>query len=161
MRTYRIHGLTLASEYELDALELDRLEGAFTPDYELRAGETRSAAGRPDERGEIVAELELGETSEWLLEREDGSWLLRYDRTADFEIDRGSGLIVAHPAPETADRLIPILACGGVLAHLIFGDGRIVLHASAVEIDGRAVAIVGSSGAGKSVTARTSMTPHA
>lgn len=153
MRTYRIHGLTLASEYELDAVEVDPMQGSATPDYELRAGETRPCAGRPDGRGEIVAELEIGERSEWLLEREDGSWLLRYDGTADFEIDRGSGLIVAHPAPETAEGLLPILACGGVLAHLIFGDGRIVLHASAVEIGGRAVALVGSSGAGKSVTA--------
>ena len=153
MRIYRIHGLTLASEYELDALELDPLEGHVTPDYELRAGERRPCAGRPDERGDIIAELELGETSEWLLEREDGSWLLRYDETADFEIDRGTGRIVAHPAPATVGGLVPILACGGVLAHLIFGDGRIILHASAVEIDGRAVAIVGSSGAGKSVTA--------
>ena len=154
MRAYSIHGLTLASEYELDAVALDELDGsAPAADYELRAGERRPRAGRPDQRGEIIAELELGDRSEWLLERLDGSWLLRYEGAADFEIDRRTGQIVAHPVAETADGLIPILACGGVLAHLLCGGDRLVLHASAVEIDGRAVAIVGSSGAGKSVTA--------
>ncbi|HUT76515.1 MAG TPA: hypothetical protein VM285_02455 [Polyangia bacterium] len=153
MRTYTIHGLTLVSEYELDAVVLDPADGPAAPDYELRAGPPRPCVGRPDEPGEIIAELELGATAEWLLEREDGSWLLRYERTADFEIDRRAGRIVAHPAPGIPDGLVPILAGGGVLAHLISGRDRLVLHASAVEIGGRAVGIVGSSGAGKSVTA--------
>jgi hypothetical protein len=146
-----MHGLTLAAEYELDATATADAEALGTTDYEVRAGERRPSASRP-RRGRMLAALERAERAEWLLERPDGSWLLRYAKTADFEIDRDAGLIVSHLAPDAHEGLAPILLGGSVLAYLSAGPGRLVLHAGAVEIDGRAVALVGASGAGKSTT---------
>lgn len=150
MHRYLIHGLDVASEYELDAHPADV---AGPPDYEIRSGEARPVGGRPDEPGMIAAELERGGSAEWLLERPDGSWLLRYAATADFEIDRAAGRIVTRLAPQVPEGLAPILAGGGVLSYLASGPDRLVLHAAAVEVAGRAVAVVGASGAGKSTTA--------
>jgi hypothetical protein len=49
--------------------------------------------------------------------------------------------------------MVPVFLEGSVLAHAATAEGLLVLHASAVEVDGRALAIVGAPGAGKSTLA--------
>jgi hypothetical protein len=76
---------------------------------------------------------------------------LRYRGLADFEL--ANGRVTARPAPGVDRDLLPIFLAGGVLSHIISGSGGLVLHASAVEIGGGAIGLIGSSGSGKSTIA--------
>jgi hypothetical protein len=49
--------------------------------------------------------------------------------------------------------IIPILVSGTIVAYLLSLGGNLVLHASAVEVDGGAVAFIGYSGQGKTTLA--------
>jgi hypothetical protein len=66
---------------------------------------------------------------------------------------RGGCEIVVDPAPEVDERVLRPFILGAVLAMLLHQRGRLVLHASAVAVDGAAVAFLGASGWGKSTMA--------
>ncbi len=72
---------------------------------------------------------------------------------ADFEIDLANRRVVSHPRPGTDPGIIPILLTGTIVAFLLSIGGALVLHASAVEVDGGALAFVGHSGQGKTTLA--------
>jgi hypothetical protein len=55
--------------------------------------------------------------------------------------------------PRGDRNLMPMMVAGGAMASVLTLAGRLVLHASAVEMAGRAVAFLGASGSGKSVLA--------
>ena len=80
-------------------------------------------------------------------------WTLRYAGICDVTLDRERKTIIVHRSPQADPGLIPIFLEGSVLAHALTAEGLLVLHASAVEVEGRALAIVGPSGAGKSTLA--------
>ena len=63
---------------------------------------------------------------------------------------RGGCEIVVIPAPETDRAKLRIALVGTVMAVLLQQRGALVLHASAVEMDGKAVLFLGNSGEGKS-----------
>lgn len=69
-----------------------------------------------------------------------------------FQVRSGSEIII-DPAPEAEDRLLRLCLLGPVLAALLHQRGLLVLHASAVEINGIAVAFLGEKGWGKSTLA--------
>jgi hypothetical protein len=71
---------------------------------------------------------------------------------ADFEID-GAGQRVTYYRDPAARDLVAILIAGSVVAYLLSSAGRLVLHASAVEVDGAALGFVGFSGQGKTTVA--------
>ena len=66
---------------------------------------------------------------------------------------RGGRKIVVDPAPAVEERVLRLFILGPALAMLLHQRGLLVLHASAVAIDGTAVAFLGGSGWGKSTTA--------
>jgi hypothetical protein len=68
-------------------------------------------------------------------------------------VARGGCEIVVDPAPEVDERVLRSFILGSVLAMILHQRGRLVLHASAVAVDGAAVAFLGGSGWGKSTTA--------
>ena len=76
----------------------------------------------------------------------------RFYGLADFEID-GSGRQVTYYRDPANRDLVPILIAGSLVAYLLSSAGRLVLHASAVEVDGAALAFVGFSGQGKTTMA--------
>lgn len=87
----------------------------------------------------------------------DGSWLLRYGsgEQAPWSIAGRVGdprLTVRWSDPDLAEDLPQILTGPG-LAMALEGRDALVLHASAVLVGGRAVLLIGMSGAGKSTTA--------
>lgn len=61
--------------------------------------------------------------------------------------------VVVRPAPDVDERLLRSYIIGTVIAVLLYQRGLLVLHASLVDINGSAVAILGKSGEGKSSTA--------
>lgn len=84
---------------------------------------------------------------------EDAGFWFRYPDGTEFTLDRagtrvGAWWATASTLEDTATYLL-----GPVLGFALRLRGVLALHASAVLIDGRAVALVGPSGAGKSTTA--------
>ena len=77
----------------------------------------------------------------------------RIYRLADFIIDTGSRQVVFRRDPACVPEVVAILLSGTVTAYLLSAEGGLVLHASAVEVDGKAVAFVGLSGQGKTTVA--------
>ncbi|RYJ14269.1 serine/threonine protein kinase [Halogeometricum borinquense] len=61
--------------------------------------------------------------------------------------------IVVDPAPDATERDVRWTVLGPAFNFLLHQRGHLVLHGSVVAVDGRAVAFVGESGAGKSTTA--------
>jgi hypothetical protein len=85
---------------------------------------------------------------------DDGNYLaLFYSDGTRFAIEcHGSEVFVDWPGPLTLEDTAPYLV-GPVLGVVLRLRGMVPLHASAVAVDGHAVAIAGPAGAGKSTTA--------
>ncbi len=66
---------------------------------------------------------------------------------------RGGREIIVDPAPGVEERVLRLFILGPTLTVLLHQRGWLVLHGSAVAIDGGAVAFLGGSGWGKSTTA--------
>jgi hypothetical protein len=71
---------------------------------------------------------------------------------AAYRVRNGSEMIVA-PVPGASDRNIRLFLLGSAFGALLHQRGLLPLHANAIELDGRAVAFMGHSGAGKSTMA--------
>lgn len=163
---YRIHGLVVESEIPLPAQGVKWGDGGAkpdpgsvsgthpVPDYRVMEGEPRDCPHSPP-AGRILGELRDDAFSYWAAEtrRDPPRWTLRYADICDVVLDRAQKAITVHRSPEADPGLIPVFLGGSVLAHALTAEGLLVLHASAVEVDGRALAIVGPSGAGKSTLA--------
>ncbi|HLF44658.1 MAG TPA: hypothetical protein VJA46_14190 [Acidimicrobiia bacterium] len=146
--TYLLHGLKLSSELALDEPTVDHQP----PDLWIRIGEAREI---PDEipEGEVVAELVLGGRRGYTVVETHEGLLVRFPLLADFLINHETQTIISHSAETTDPRFLSILLPGTVLAVYLSMLGRCVLHASAVEANGRAVVFAGISGMGKSTCA--------
>jgi len=82
----------------------------------------------------------------------------RFYGLADFEIaamgeDNRNWRVIFYRAPAAPIGLIAILITGSIIAYLLSADGCLVLHASAVEVNGEALAFIGQSGQGKTTMA--------
>ena len=77
--------------------------------------------------------------------RDPARWTLRYADICDVVRSIAQQkTITVHRSSEADPGLIPVFVEGSVLAHALTAEGLLVLHASAVEVDGRALAIVGA-----------------
>ncbi|MGO9660512.1 MAG: hypothetical protein ACLP7F_19440 [Acidimicrobiales bacterium] len=120
-------------------------------DVVLVQGEDRPVPNeRPSE--EVIAERVVDGTP-WYTFAQCGEGVLgRFYGLADFEIDRTGRRVTCYRDPAARD-LVAILVAGSLVAYLLSSSGRLVLHASAVEVDGSALAFVGPSGQGKTTVA--------
>ena len=80
-------------------------------------------------------------------------YLLRFPELADFSIDLGGRLVTCNPAPEVPDETIADMYFNQIIPLVMGADGDLVLHASAVAVDGAGIAFLGSTGRGKSTLA--------
>jgi hypothetical protein len=81
------------------------------------------------------------------------AYLIRFPGLADFEVSADGGRTESWPAPGVQPATVENLYLNQVLPLALSRQGKVVLHASAVEMDGRCVAFVGASGRGKSTIA--------
>ena len=80
-------------------------------------------------------------------------YLLRFPSLADFIIDQAGFGIGAWPLPGTDEDTVRHLLLDQVLPRALSRQGCLVLHASAVSVEGQALAFVGDTGRGKSTLA--------
>ena len=85
--------------------------------------------------------------------RTDLGYLLRFPDLADFLVSQDGQQVTCLPAPEVTEDTSRHLFLNQVLPLALAKQGKLVLHASAVEVGNYAVAFMGESGRGKSTLA--------
>ena len=138
MHSYRVAGLVVASEIDLPGLIVPAEDGG-TPDVTIRLAP-------------VPARLEDAATVRPTFEIAGDRFLLRIRGIARFLLRAGREMTV-EPEAGTAPADIAIFITGTVFGILLHQRGQVVLHASAVNVNGRAVLFCGASGAGKSTMA--------
>jgi hypothetical protein len=153
---YRCAGLFVSSPIALAAPVVDVGSGV-APDIEVMDGGCRPVPHeRPSE--EVVVERVVNGDRWYTFARRGQLVVGRFHGLADFEIE-GPGTngrarrVTFFLAPGMPEGLVPILFAGTVVAYLLSASGGLVLHASAVEVAGAALAFVGQSGQGKTTMA--------
>jgi hypothetical protein len=148
---YECSGIRISSEIPLSAPLSPDVEFA-TADVVLEIGADREQPYRRPST-DVIAELSIDGTPFYAFCRVDGAYVGRLPSIADFVIAADLKRIVCHPATDGKRELIPIVVPGTVTAFLLAMSGGCVLHGSAVDLGGRALAFVGTSGQGKSTMA--------
>lgn len=137
VHTYRISGLSVASELELPGAIPATAHDS--PDVTVSFGEV------PQRLAEATAS---GPT--W--QRQGNTLLLSVPGLVRILVSDGRSIVVAIEAGASAHDASAFVL-GSALGILLHQRGELVLHASAVARDGRAIVLCGHSGAGKSTTA--------
>lgn len=134
--TAEAFGLTISSEFELPELQgLGRASARETDVIIRRASLATDGSEAPIDSPR----------------RPDGTY--RFDfATASVTISDGS-VIEVDPAPDAPPEVLRHLILGPAVHHVLHQRGRLVLHASTIDVDGSAIAFLGDSGAGKTTTA--------
>lgn len=139
MKTFRVHGLNLASAIELPELASLQVRQAMRPDAIVTAGDVPA-------------------TLDGAIETEDGfviagaSILIDVDGIGRFLVEDGCRISV-DAAPDTEPEAVRAFFYGAALSALLQQLGLMPLHASAAAIDAAGVAFLGTSGQGKSTLA--------
>ena len=138
MHRYRIAGLTVSSDVEMLGAYPERQDGG-APDIRIEAGAV------PDQLERAIA---TGPT--WAMRPDQ--FLLRVPGIARFLLTGGRDIAYElEPAAEPGD--VAAFLIGTTFGVLLHQRGLVVLHASGVELGGRAALFLGPSGAGKSTLA--------
>lgn len=98
--------------------------------------------------------MSLPDDQPWMeLYRRQDTYLVRFPGTADFEISKSGSEVRSHPVPGASPEAIEHLYLNQAYPLALSLQMKLVLHGSAVEIDGQALAFLGESGRGKSTLA--------
>ena len=146
----RLHGLTVAAPFPLappppagSSIDVRVAVGVAMPAAATSAAPTgRTVARWPEDRPYYT-----------VVEGPSGGFTYRLHRYGDISIAADLSSLECHVGIGVPEDLLPVYVGGQVLAALLLLRGELVMHASAVERDGRAVALVGASGAGKTTIA--------
>ncbi len=149
---YRVHGLRVASDSPIPGLLVD--ESSDAPDLRFRFGRDPFSSSGAVEHWFRGAVDRQGRPVLVATRATDGEFLrLAYADGFTFTIDRGATTIWIDRPPDRAIADVPTYLLGPVIGLVLRLRGLTGLHASAVEIDGRAVVFTGPPGAGKSTLA--------
>ncbi len=146
VRTYALHGLHVRSELQLDA----PVVSASRYDIEILWGQRRAIPDAAPE-GQLLSQYSPVSGGSWLTAGADG-YVWRVQGACEFVTDRARKHVRVHLAPDSEPELAALLTVT-FLARMLVLDGHCVLHASAVELDGKAVALIGATGSGKTTIA--------
>lgn len=137
MYWYRVSGLAVRSELRLPGLI--PLDDGVAPDVTIRAIDV------PQALDDIIAT-----GPNW--QRSATHFLLEIPSIGRFLLEGGHSIGFSR-APDINDQDIAIFLAGNVFGILLHQRNHIVLHASAIAVNGKAVLFCGVSGAGKSTIA--------
>jgi hypothetical protein len=149
---YRLHGLTVASDRAIPGLSAS--ESFDAPDLTFRFGRDPFSSqgivehwfnGAVDAAGNPVLVATRAANGEFLR--------LAYCEGVTFTIDRDAATVWIGLTPDRTMADVPTYLLGPIIGLILRLRGLTSLHASAVEIDGRAVVFTGPAGAGKSTLA--------
>lgn len=134
-------------------LPLLRLNSATGTRGELRIEATAEPLEPP--AGEPTGSLVTDDGYCWFAsyELEDGSCLLQMPPTGSFLLDPAAGRVVVDPTDDDTELREHRIASSAICT-LLSLRGDLVLHAAAVEVEGRAIVFCGPSLRGKSTLAR-------
>ncbi|MFC1661492.1 hypothetical protein ACFL3S_08595 [Gemmatimonadota bacterium] len=152
MPLYAYAGLTLSSTDPLPGLEaLNDEAGDVIPDFVFCPLETPppepAAADWVHHWRTAADDLTLS------LARTGQGFFLRFPSLADFVVSADGRQIEGWRAPDANEATLHHLLLDQALPRCLSHQGRVVLHASAVSMDGRAVAFAAETGLGKSTLA--------
>ncbi|MGY1739566.1 MULTISPECIES: hypothetical protein [unclassified Blastococcus] len=148
---YRAHGLTIRSDYPLPMLPAP---GTAPPDLVVVRGEDRTVPDADEAGSTRLAETrDPGGRVFSSFTRTPGGVDLRWPGICRMRADQQVRRVLVDHEPGVDDDLVAVLVAGAVVSVHLLLHGRLVLHASAVEVQGAAVAFVGGAGAGKSTVA--------
>ncbi|HET9254264.1 MAG TPA: hypothetical protein VFO16_03555 [Pseudonocardiaceae bacterium] len=148
---YALNGLNVACEIHVNHARLAPAHAP--PDVVIRYGGQRPVPATVAE-GTLLQRLACAQTLlQSTVRQEDGRVLQRLHGLVDFEIARDRRDVCAWTDLRCDLEILGILVAGHLLATVLALRGETVLHASAVEVDGAAIAFVAESGVGKSTLA--------
>jgi hypothetical protein len=143
---YSIFGGTLRSALAFPSL---RVESAERPTWTL---DVHVPAPLPDDAQALGADQVVASTMVRLYRSREG-WHLVYDDTGRFDIDPAGRAIVWRAPDGVSEDAARLDIIGRVLATAVHAAGAVCFHASAVAVDGEAIAFLGAKGFGKSTLA--------
>lgn len=149
---YLLYGLSVEADHPLPGLSPSPAAGA--PDVTMRLG-APPAAPPPIETPWYASPraAPAGDPTLVVTRSVDGGYRLRYADGIEFSIDRaGTRVDASWPGGQTLEDAATYLL-GSVCGFVLRLRGVTSLHASAVAIGDRAIAVTGPAGAGKSTTA--------
>lgn len=138
MTNYQIFGLSISSSLPLPAIASEATVG-MAPDVTI-------------DYGDVPTELVEPQVTGVRFQAAPGEFLLRVDGIARFHVCDGSRITIAPEKGVHEEDILPFLM-GSVFGALLQQRKILVLHASAVEVNGRAAVFCGASGIGKSTLA--------
>lgn len=144
------YGLRIKSEVAMPGMW--DCEPAGQADLTVRWGQPRQVSD-VDPAGEVVARYVANGRGWYTGTRHANGYTLRFHDAVDFDLAPDLRSITCHLAPGMSPEVVPVLLVGTTLSFLLSLAGTCVLHASAVEHEGTALAFVGESGMGKSTCA--------
>lgn len=136
--TYRVYGTTVSSAYDLSSF-LPRADRAAEPDVNFRCLDSP-----PPVLGQPEVVYDDGTIT---ISRHSGVTVLRFGESSiHYVSDDGIECFLSEPEHEY---LVPIQLLGMVIAVWLEKRGSIVLHASAADVDGKAVLFMAGGKSGK------------
>ena len=134
MGRHSLFGLGVATEIPLP--DLLTAEDAGEPDVTIRRGQVPPRPQGDTRMGLVVTPAGA------ILDTEAGRYFIRDGRE-----------IIVEPGPDASERNVRLYLLGSAFGAILHQRGLLPLHANAIEIEGRAIAFMGHSGAGKSTMA--------
>lgn len=149
-QVYELYGLRVCSEVVLPA----SLSQNLLPPYDIRFrfSESKSIHANPTQAW-LLAKLDIGDKPVYTLIDTGVGYTLSFHQRCEFWISYDLRLVDVRLFPGVQPDIAGLFFVGGVIACILTLSGKCVLHASAVEIGGRALAFVGGMGMGKSTLA--------
>lgn len=135
-KTYGVFGLVLRSEFAFDALEQTEAADAQI-DVTVRRATGLIRAGSPP----VDPFFDISPEGQYLYWSALGAFVIQDEAT-----------VLVEPHPGVSDHLVSQAFLGIVISLVLELRQVLCLHASAVNVDGRAVVFLGDKGAGKSTT---------
>ncbi|MBF0410876.1 MAG: hypothetical protein HQM10_26260 [Candidatus Riflebacteria bacterium] len=137
--TYQIFGLNISSAVKLPVQPNLQANSDFASDVVIEYGDTPVELVNPRARGLHY-------------QAAPGEFLLSVNNVARYYVQGGNRITIA-PEAGASDDDVTVFLIGSVMAALLHQQNFLVLHASAIEVNGKSYIFAGSSGVGKSTLA--------